>query len=234
LLVKLSYRDNMSDAQLFKLGLAGGRTLMGLKGQPTVFSRKTPRQERATRTVEAIFEATARVIDADGLAGLTTNAVAKRAGVSIGSLYEYFPNKEAILVAMTRQMLEEDERVMTSSIEKALQTPGADVVREAVRSFIGLYKTKPDVRHAIMRVHIMLGLAAEHTIPVRAIGELIQTHRAEIFGKRTEPLSPIHIFVLVRAVVGILRSAFNDDSPLLHTKELEDEIVMLIDSYVAR
>ena len=59
--------------------------------------RKEPRQERARATVEAILEAAARILDRQGWKGFTTNAVAEVAGVSIGSLYQYFPNKAASL-----------------------------------------------------------------------------------------------------------------------------------------
>jgi AcrR family transcriptional regulator len=62
--------------------------------------RKTATQARATKTVEAIVEAAARILETAGLDGYTTNAVAERAGVSIGSLYQYFPNKDAITLAL--------------------------------------------------------------------------------------------------------------------------------------
>jgi len=62
--------------------------------------RKTPRQQRSTETVNVILEAAARVLERHGLAGFTTNAVAERAGVSIGSLYQYFPSKEALTATL--------------------------------------------------------------------------------------------------------------------------------------
>ena len=62
--------------------------------------RKIPRQARSTETVQAIVEAAARILERDGLGEFTTNAVAERAGVSIGSLYQYFPGKEALIGAL--------------------------------------------------------------------------------------------------------------------------------------
>jgi AcrR family transcriptional regulator len=62
--------------------------------------RKQATQARAARTVEAILEAAARILEDRGLEGYTTNAIAGRAGVSIGSLYQYFPNKDAITLAL--------------------------------------------------------------------------------------------------------------------------------------
>lgn len=62
--------------------------------------RKQPLQARAQKTVDVIVEATARILEKHGHDGFTTNAVAERAGVSIGTLYQYFPNKEALLGAL--------------------------------------------------------------------------------------------------------------------------------------
>jgi AcrR family transcriptional regulator len=62
--------------------------------------RKQPLQARSQQTVDAIVEATARILEGKGHGGFTTNAVAERAGVSIGTLYQYFPNKDALLGAL--------------------------------------------------------------------------------------------------------------------------------------
>jgi AcrR family transcriptional regulator len=65
--------------------------------------RKTPRQSRSLATVEAVLEAAARILEERGPDGLNTNAVAERAGVGIGSLYQYFPNKHALVAALVRR-----------------------------------------------------------------------------------------------------------------------------------
>jgi AcrR family transcriptional regulator len=65
--------------------------------------RRQPLQERAERTVAVIIEAAAQVLETEGLEGFNTNAVAQRAGVSVGSLYQYFPNKDALTLALMRR-----------------------------------------------------------------------------------------------------------------------------------
>lgn len=73
--------------------MGGANTAMTRKS--TLSPRKRPRQERSRRTVEAILDAAARVFETVGPNAATTNAIAERAGVSVGSLYQYFPNKLA-------------------------------------------------------------------------------------------------------------------------------------------
>jgi AcrR family transcriptional regulator len=68
--------------------------------QPKINPRKQATQARAATTIEIILEAAAHILERDGFEGYTTNAIAKRAGVSIGSIYQYFPNKDAITVAL--------------------------------------------------------------------------------------------------------------------------------------
>lgn len=77
--------------------------------------RKTPRQSRAQVTHDAILEAAAHIIASGGLAAFNTNAVAERAGVSIGSLYQYFPNKDALMVAL----IERTQRQQLARVQAA-------------------------------------------------------------------------------------------------------------------
>jgi AcrR family transcriptional regulator len=70
---------------------------------PALNPRKSPRQARALATNDAILEAAAHIVATGGLAAFNTNAVAQRAGVSIGSLYQYFPNKDALMVALIQR-----------------------------------------------------------------------------------------------------------------------------------
>lgn len=74
--------------------------------KPAVAPRKRPSQARAAATVAAILEAAARILEERGLEGFNTNAVAERAGVSVGSLYQYFPGKDAIAAALVARELD--------------------------------------------------------------------------------------------------------------------------------
>lgn len=73
--------------------------------KPSRSPRKTPVQARSQTTLRAIFDATIQVLLRDGVSALTTTRVAERAGVSVGTLYQYFPNKHALLAAILEQHL---------------------------------------------------------------------------------------------------------------------------------
>jgi AcrR family transcriptional regulator len=82
-------------------------------------ARKQPTQRRSTATVEAILEAAARILETTGLPGYTTNAVAQRAGVSVGSLYQYFPNRDALTAAL----IERESATLLEEVDAAANAP---------------------------------------------------------------------------------------------------------------
>ncbi|MFK5979236.1 MAG: TetR/AcrR family transcriptional regulator [Rhizobiaceae bacterium] len=116
--------------------------------------RKLPLQTRSGETVYAIIEATARILESEGCDGLTTNHIAERAGVSIGSLYQYFPNKQAILAELLRKersILLEDVKQVASNAE------GMDI-NSVVKSFV-----KASLDHQFSRAKLAFEL--EHIEP---------------------------------------------------------------------
>lgn len=105
---------------------------MSKKLRPSPLSpRKQATQARAASTVDAIVEAAARILETAGLEGYTTNAVARRAGVSIGSLYQYFPGKDAITIAL----IERETAALLVKIEQAATDPAW---REALSTMVSV------------------------------------------------------------------------------------------------
>lgn len=86
--------------------------------------RKRPRQARSVATFEAILEAAARILESLGFAGFNTNAVAELAGISIGSLYQYFPFKDALIVELIRR---ERAKLLNHILEAIQQHEAADL-----------------------------------------------------------------------------------------------------------
>jgi AcrR family transcriptional regulator len=84
--------------------------------------RRSPSQARSQHTVACVLEGAARVFRREGFAA-TTNRIAAEAGVSIGSLYEYFPNKQALLIALAERHVSEAERGVAAAISSGARTP---------------------------------------------------------------------------------------------------------------
>jgi len=114
--------------------------------------RKRPVQQRSRLTVDQILEAAARVFAERGFAGATTNRIAERAGVSIGSLYQYFPNKDTILVALHAQHMDSASAVLKGMMEEALREkePPEELLRRFVRQIIEMHASEPALHHVLL------------------------------------------------------------------------------------
>ncbi|WP_174160849.1 TetR/AcrR family transcriptional regulator [Rhizobium rhizogenes] len=116
------------------------------KQQPVI--RKRPRQARSRATVETILQAGARVLSDEGWAGFTTNRIADLAGVSIGSLYQYFPDKLSLVDAIRRRHLDDCIAVMRTSKAEGLSP--VQFVSNLVRAMIAAHSTYPGLHRALL------------------------------------------------------------------------------------
>ena len=116
-----------------------------------LWPRKTPAQERSRDTFALILKAAAQVFAAQGYAGATTNHIAERAGVSIGSLYEYFPNKEAILVALEEAHLDEGQQILRQTALELAATPTnlEGTVRRFVMAMVQVHAVDPTLHRVL-------------------------------------------------------------------------------------
>jgi AcrR family transcriptional regulator len=130
--------------------------------------RKLPRQRRSAATVEAILEAAAHILERDGLPALTTNRVAERAGASIGSLYQYFPNREAILAALIRR----ERNALATSVAAALQGPGGFDARldRLIAAAVAHQLARPALARALDYAERSLVLPAEDAALAEEMG----------------------------------------------------------------
>lgn len=129
---------------------------MGNAPQPSLTPRKSPRQGRSIATLDAIFEATIQVLISDGLMRLNTTRVAQRAGVSVGTLYQYYPNKEALLFAVLQRHL----ALLVDAIEKACndnQGATIEIAAEAVvKAYLHAKMAQAEISPALYRISIEL------------------------------------------------------------------------------
>jgi AcrR family transcriptional regulator len=194
--------------------------------------RKNPSQARARDTIEVIFEATARILERAGRRGLSTNAIAELAGISIGSLYHYFPSKEAVLVAMARRELEAHGVAVRQAMSQTSAAAALEPERQVVRALLQTFDNRLNARRAAIETLIAQDLSAEIAGPVQAAAELMAAQSLPQLSVPTRPLSDAALFVLTRAISGVINAAVREGSPLFDTQELEDELVHLVRGFV--
>ena len=112
--------------------------------------RKTASQERSRLTVEALIEATTRILVKEGYDRASTNRIADMAGVSIGSLYQYFPSKEALVGAVIDRHMEEMMHVVRDALVKVAMRPIEEAARELVRVMIDAHRVNPKLHRVLV------------------------------------------------------------------------------------
>ncbi|WP_432239789.1 TetR/AcrR family transcriptional regulator [Herbaspirillum robiniae] len=191
--------------------------------------RKQPVQDRAQRTIETIFDATAQIVDEQGEAQLTTNRIAERAGFSIGTLYQYFPTKEAILLALIhrgrRRVMDEMQAALARQV--AAGVPPQQIVRERIRMLIEAFGSGGVFKRSMIRLAWRMDHHENIMQAMREGAEHIAVALAQMEGPDLRPPNAATLFVLTRAVMGAIRSASLEESPLLGTRKFEDELVGL-------
>jgi len=187
--------------------------------------RRIPRQARASETVVLVLEAAAQILEQGGLAAFTTNAVAQRAGVSIGTLYQYFADKNAVLLALAQQ---EMKRAL-GDVAQALQGGGDGTmegrVRAMVQAMVHAFRGRARARKAVMQAILAQGMAIEMMAPIASF--IARQPQALPFALTREQL-----FVLSRALIGTIRAAVMEEQPFLRSRSFEDEVVRLVVRYV--
>jgi AcrR family transcriptional regulator len=123
--------------------------------------RKQPRQPRAAATMAAVVEASARILEEGGLGAFNTNAVAARAGVSIGSLYQYFPGKDAILANLVRREAEAFDAALTEAVAQTGELGTSSAVALLAQVAVAHQASRPRLSRILDLEEQRLGLAGE-------------------------------------------------------------------------
>jgi len=163
-----------------------------------VKARKEPGQARSQETVGVILEASARILESDGMRGFNTNAIAARAGVSIGSLYQYFPNKDAILLALIGRF---EEALHNGVLHIMRGGKGQELkprVRLLVRALVRAHYDRPRLNRILEAEEERLGSGTDSAAFHASVMELLQDHKNEV----AVPVSA----ATERAIIAILRA----------------------------
>ncbi|WP_052096703.1 TetR/AcrR family transcriptional regulator [Achromobacter sp. RTa] len=194
--------------------------------------RKSPRQLRSQHTVETILQATARVLAAHGYAGTNTNLIAETAGVSVGSLYQYFPNKNALIAALhdrhDNQMLDVIDGVLDSNPAATLRERVAAIVQAMLHAHL----LEPALHRVLEREFPLFDQPHEHSRADqdihRRMRHLLEFHRDEIAQQDRD----LATYVVLRIMESLVHAAALEPPAGFSPEQLEHAVVDAVMGYL--
>ncbi|WP_217575339.1 TetR family transcriptional regulator [Mesorhizobium sp. GbtcB19] len=157
---------------------------------PSISTRKQPKQARATELVAAILQAAAQVLAVEGAQRFTTTRVAEKAGVAVGSLYQYFPNKAALLFRLQSDEWRQTTELLCGILEDREQTP-LGRIRTVVHAFI-----RSECEEAAVRGALNDAAPLYRDAPEAEEAKAMANRTVEAFMRETLPEAPDAVRVL--------------------------------------
>lgn len=188
--------------------------------------RKQPRQARSSDTVEVILESAARILETEGLERVTTNRVAENAGVSVGSLYQYFPNKQSILAELVRR----EQRVLLADVTALC----SDVDRHGIEEFTRRL-VKIGMKHQFGRLRLASELEhVEAVLPLQKGAQDLTNQIIVRIGEALEQMAPHADDRTARDIVAICQGMADMASTAGETdlQSIEDRILKAVFGYL--
>jgi AcrR family transcriptional regulator len=194
--------------------------------------RKLPVQTRATVTVGAICEATIQVLLSHGADRLTTTRVADRAGVSVGTLYQYYPNKQSLLFAVFEDHMDKVAQAVETACADSGRKPMSEMIRRVVEAFVDVKMQRADISVALYKVAPDVGGAAL----VKQTGQRLRKaiEAMLLTAPDMEPsLDRFAIDMMLSAMSGAMRSALEVGASPAMFRKVREHLVLLCQSYMA-
>lgn len=196
--------------------------------------RRTPRQDRSRALVDTLLEATARLLAKEPLTTLTTNRIAEVAGVSVGSLYQYFPDKTALAGALIERKAARDLEELSSALTEVAAQGLEPALRRMASTVVDLHRRDQALMRALLglvgptgRFDAVRELAAQGRAGLRL---LLEAHAQDLRPGDPELMS----FVLGRALEEVVHAALLEAPTLLDDPRFADELFTLAWSYLRR
>lgn len=193
--------------------------------------RKTPRQARSTATVEAIMQATIQVLLKEGKSKLTTTRIAGRAGVSVGTLYQYFPNKNSLLQELLKEHLGNVALAVETACEAVRGASLARMAEAVVSAFVQAKFRNIDASVVLYSVSGDLEgkrIAYEmHTRVIKAMTAMFQSAQ-----EKTMTKPDVVAATLWGAMAGVSRAMLETKVTRHSTAAIEKELIVMARAYL--
>ncbi len=204
---------------------------MGRRQQP-IGPRAAPKTERGRRFVDKVIEVTHRILAEDGYGALSTNRIAKLAGTSVGTLYHYFPSKEAIVAELASRLETRGLELARMRFMEVASWPLLEMARAFVTILmsdeIGIVSTRRTLLHHVpQRWFEEVGLAADREVR-ESVQALMALRQAEIRQGPTDVMA----FIGYHAIEGVVEAAVRYEPKLMDDPQLWEELTWLLFRYV--
>lgn len=195
-------------------------------------ARKQPRQARSRATVTAILDAMTRILDREGTDAATTTRVAEVAGISIGTLYQYFSHRDAILDALQDREFERAMEMMQRVLVADASGSAPDVAREVIEGLLALYAAAPGLH----RVLALEGLRITPTDRVKAFDMRVVSVVRSFLATSNLPIRRTNLdaaaFVIFQSVRASLLARMLESPPGLDDETVTEELTDLVLRYL--
>lgn len=198
----------------------------------TTRPRKQASQERSRATIDAILDATARVLVKHGYDHASTNKIAEAAGVSVGSLYQYFPSKEALVAGVIARHVSAMEELVKSSFTRLFSLPMRQAARELVTLMIEVHRVDPKLHRVLVeqapRVGDMTQIEQLDERSIELVRMYLEAHRDEI-GVSDLDLAAFNVVICAESLthIAVLRRP-----ELMSDPRFVDEVTAVIVRYL--
>ncbi len=181
--------------------------------------------------MDAIFEATIQVLLAEGASRLTTTRVSERAGVSVGTMYQYFPNKRALLFAVLSRHTDEVLDKIEGACRASAGLAAADMVQNLLATYIEVKTSDPETSIALYRVATELDVPELMGKVGARITEAIEAMLAGAADMEFEDV-PLVTNMVRAAMTGVTRTVFEQNASHALIRKLHMELLVMCQSYV--
>ena len=199
---------------------------------PAHSPRKVPRQERSRRTMERILDAATRVLAERGYDGASTNRIAAAAGLSNGSLYQYFPNKDAIVVAVLDRFADHLAERLGAEIEAAMSEPWQTGGRSLLEAQIRLLEENADLLRVVVEHVPRLGPFGKLDALRQRLADLVRIYLLLNRDRFRPGLDVDAALWVITETVSQLAIRYVLDRPPIPHDRMVDELAELIIRYI--
>jgi AcrR family transcriptional regulator len=194
---------------------------------------RAPQQDRSRQTVEAILESAIQILEEGGLEGFKVSALAERSGYGVGTLYQYFENIDAVMLALVGLENERQRQTLLAEFSDRAASGVAQSTRDLVNLMVGTFSQRRGAHKAIIEWALsrrdVRALEGRNTF----LGQMLASVSLRSQGLKLDRLlNPTEMFVLSRAFLGALRNAIWNDEADTTSPQFAEALTDLVDGYM--